>query len=303
MSKDKESGRFGGLLHGLRDKVTQGLGPGVEAVHQSLRQSYAAYNPAQSQYTLKLAVLLSQMRSLSLSHTSTADAGKKFSKSFFIFSQQPALSNNLDNLANDNLQDYKDICDRLSFFVFQSAMLEGEYAKKLESSRTVLKEIRNFEENLIPRRDKREALKKEITKIEGYKPESGSSSAKRYAQQLAQLRGELQALNEADAPYEDSMASVKRQKVHDSFLQQFEAMKEYGEKLAIMSEYGKLLLQGMDVKEGGRDKSYGEDGLDRTKLIRGLVQEELEGWTAANSEIQSRTLGAKGLRRRETDTR
>jgi hypothetical protein len=76
-----------------------------------------------------------------------------------------------------------------------------------------------------------------------------------------------------------------------------------GEKMAIVASYGRLLLEGVDVKDGGRAKAYQQEDRERTKLIRGLVQEELENWTLDNPEVKARNLGTKHLMRSKTDTR
>jgi hypothetical protein len=172
---------------------------------QALREQYVQFNPTQSPYTIKLQLLLTSLRALSNSSEGNSSAYKRFSKNFYMWGQETPGD------------DFVDISDRLAFLIYQTGQLELDYSKKSDGLRTCLKDIRTFEEELIPRRKKRESVRQQIQKIEGFQPEKGSSAAKRYSGQVAALKAQLAELEIRDEVYESSAASLKRQKLVDGF--------------------------------------------------------------------------------------
>ena len=96
---------------------------------------------------------------------------------------------------------------------------------------------------------------------------------------IESLQLELHQWETDNQATESSVEALKRQKVHEAFEVQFDAMRKMGEKLAIISGYGKVLVQGL-----------GEPGAtpydpSRAASVRELVAEDLKNWTPATARI------------------
>lgn len=212
--------------------------------------------------------------------------------------------------------DLVDITDRLGFLLFKTAELQEAHALRLEQSRQALKDIvrapslwrtstsrltgspplqRNFENELVPKRQKRHSL---AAKLEAFQkahptPDKGATSV------MAKMSADLQQLEREDATFESSLEVLKRTKLHESFSVHFAAQRELGEKLALVGGYGELLLQGMET--GGFGEKY--DGQERAAKIRAEVVETLNAWSPAKPLIPTPELklgGSSFLGRSET---
>ena len=171
------------------------------------------------------------------------------------------------------------------------SQLHAEYARKLEEARTSLKEIRNFEASLQQQRDRRAQLENQLGKLRtSTKPDSHSED------RILDIEEELRSLSGAGTPLaaaEIKVNALKREKLKQSFDIQFTAMQELGEKLSIISGYGKALLEGWNTNEATAGHSDYADG-ERTAAVRTGVENALSGWSAHKAYVPKPDLKVRG---------
>ena len=171
------------------------------------------------------------------------------------------------------------------------SQLHAEYARKLEEARTSLKEIRNFEASLQQQRDRRAQLENQLGKLRtSTKPDSHSED------RILDIEEELRSLSGAGTPLaaaEIKVNALKREKLKQSFDIQFTAMQELGEKLSIISGYGKALLEGWNTNEATAGHSDYADG-ERTAAVRTGVENALSSWSAHKAYVPKPDLKVRG---------
>lgn len=122
-----------------------------------------------------------------------------------------------------------------------------------------------------PQRDRRKALEAQISKLQSDpKPKADSH------EKITALSTELHQVTNESSTYEASLEALKRTKLKAAFATHFAAMREYGEKLAILSGYGELLLEELD--DGARKEQQTYEGNERTAWIRGAAAESLANY-------------------------
>lgn len=156
-----------------------------------------------------------------------------------------------------------DLTDRLAFLVYQSGEITKQHAERLNQSRQSLKDIRNFEDELVPRRKQRETLAAKL------------NSQKLNAIDAARIKSELEELEKDNATFESSLEALKRTKLHEAFALHFSAQREFGEKHAVIAGYGELLLRGFETDGFGADYK----GHERTARVKGELGEALQAWS------------------------
>ena len=165
--------------------------------------------------------------------------------------------------------------------------LHADYAKKLEESRTCLKEVRNYENSLKDQRDRRAQLEAQIGKLRtASKPDSHS------ADKIADLQDDLDQLAAAGTPLaaaEAKVNSLRRLKLAESYKIQFAALQELGEKSAILASYGQALVAGWNVDEKTAGRSDYTDG-ERTAAVRSGVESALAAWSPSKTYIPKPTI-------------
>ncbi|GAA5971052.1 hypothetical protein JCM8115_006131 [Rhodotorula mucilaginosa] len=252
-------GRLSSFISRAADKL-----PPVSSLPHLARQQGVKLDPRQHQETLQLQLLIKSLSGVAHDQTSLARQQQQYSKDLFLWSK------------DDRGDDVVDICDRLAYLAFKSGEVEQAAARKMEESRIVLKDIRNFENDLVPRRRNQHNI---ATRIATLQKEVAAATSKKsdrkYEDQIVKLQAELQAVAAENLTFETSFSVLKRTKLHEAFSLQFEAQKELGEKLALIAGYGKLLLQGMETDGTGPDYS----GKERTARVKAELEEALAKWT------------------------
>ncbi|BGP17418.1 hypothetical protein JCM10213_003299 [Rhodosporidiobolus nylandii] len=247
---DKKQGGLSSLFQRATDKL-----PALSSVPHQLRQQAVRINPSQLQETLQLQLTIKALAGVVQDVNSLAREEQVFSKQLYTWSKEEAA-------------DIADISDRIALFHFKQSEIEAEAAVKVEQSRALLKDIRNFENDLVPRRRNAATL---TTKLAALRKETPS---KKSDEQVAKLTSELQTLEAENATFEASFDTLKRSKLHEAFALQFAALRERGEKLAIVGGYGELLLQTME--SGGFGSEY--KGKDTTARVKAELEDALKSW-------------------------
>lgn len=95
-----------------------------------------------------------------------------------------------------------------------------------------------------------------------------------HADRLKMITNELASTTAELTHLEQTLAVLKRTKLKNAYAAQFDAMRQLGEKMAMVSGYGDLLLD--ELKEPTPGVPY--DGTDRTAWIRGAAAESLASY-------------------------
>ncbi|GAA5994280.1 hypothetical protein JCM11641_006395 [Rhodosporidiobolus odoratus] len=271
--EDRKSSGLSSLFHRATEKL-----PAVSSIPHQLRQQAVLLNPSQLQETRQFQLAIKSYAGVVQDHVALAREGQVFSKQLFLWSK------------DDKDQDVVDICDRIAFIQFKTSELEAEAVAKLEESRAKLKDIRNFENDLVPRRRNAAAISVKIAALRKEKPSTKTDD------QLSKLTSELSQLEIENATFEASFDTLKRAKLHEAFALQFAAQKELGEKLAIVSGYGELLLQGMETDGIANDYR----GQDRTARVKAELEDALNSWTASPAPKLKEPSGSGFLNRSDS---
>ncbi|KAK4698567.1 hypothetical protein P7C70_g7705, partial [Phenoliferia sp. Uapishka_3] len=249
MTEPKQS-----TLTGLFNRLGSSI-PAVGSLQSTMRQQIALHNPNQPQETLKLQLALKAASGVVTTEEANAREAKLYSKNFFLWGK-------------DEAADLSDTSDRIAFLMFKSAELQEAHAQRVAQSRVALKDIRNFENELVPKRNRRQALSNKLTTLR-------QKNDKRAATEMAQLSADLEQMEREDATFEESLSVLKRTKVHEAFSLHFAAQRELAEKLAIVAAYGDVLLQRMD--SSGIGEHY--TGREGTAAVRAEVVAALDAWS------------------------
>lgn len=187
---------------------------------------------------------------------------------------------------------------RMAYLQYVTGELHASHAKAVEQSRVLLKDVRNLETDLLPRRRHRATLAARLQALEASpKPKDRDPAT------LTALHAELEELEQDLATFEASLAAVRRAKLAESARVRYAAQRELGEKLAIVGRWGELLVDALDGVEGaGEEYRYG--GRERTAEVRAGVAEAIGGWSAERAYVPrpvlDRVASSGGLSRHDT---
>ncbi|BGP33122.1 lipid-binding protein [Rhodotorula toruloides] len=166
--------------------------------------------------------------------------------------------------------------DRAAWCVWKAGECEKEFAERIEQARVELKDIRNFENDLVPRRRAHSALTSKLAstskELSSLSPSSSPSTRQKLSDSASKLESDLATLTAENSEYEQSLALLKRETLSASLGAQFEALRELGEKLAMAGKWGEAL-----AREMGRGE---EGGMEEVAVrVKAGLEEELRGWT------------------------
>ncbi|KAK4047361.1 lipid-binding protein [Microbotryomycetes sp. JL221] len=271
-SGSKRSGLFSALKDGVKqfNATIQDSG----SLQHTIRQQVTTFQSPSDTLKISLAIksgsaVVSDFEALSRETTS-------YSKSLYLWGQESQGN------------DLKDVSDRLAWIEFETGRLFKNHAQRIDQARSALKDVRNYENDIVPKRKSRQALQTKLTSTK-----SSSDQEK--------LRIEIEQLDREIAPLDNQLEVLKRTKLNESFNLQFQAQRELGEKLAILAGYGELLLR--TLESDGFGSQYA--GQEKTARVKGQASEAVQAWSLPNSHIptpQLREGGESYLGRSDTQS-
>jgi hypothetical protein len=113
------------------------------------------------------------------------------------------------------------VTDRLAYLNFVHGSLAANYAKKLNSSRTHLKSVRDEESALTPRRNVREGVKLQISKIK-----NDGQKGTAVEQKIAELENQLRRAESEDSDTEKQFEVLKRKALRENEEVKWSAVRE-----------------------------------------------------------------------------
>jgi len=188
-------------------------------------------------------------------------------------------------------QDLKDVTDRLAYLNFVQGSLANSLAIKLDNARAPFKALRDAEAVLTPRRNIRAGLALQISRIE-------HDQAKGMEKRLSDLREQLRRHEAEDESREKQIEILKRRAVKDSEQQKWDAIREYAEKLVLVSQSATPIISALPLFPPSEVEPY--RGAQTTAAARASLQRALDNYKTGRIVLES--TGAD-LTREDSDTR
>lgn len=178
----------------------------------------------------------------------------------------------------DNEDDVSDITDKLGVLIFEIGELEDQFIDRYDQYRITLKSIRDIEGSVQPSRDRKHKITDQIAYLKYKDPQSPK---------ITILEQELVRAEAESLVAEAQLSNITREKLKAAFSYQFDSIREMTEKVALISGYGKALLELLDdspVTPGETRPSY--DGYEASKQIIIDAENALASWTFENAAVK-----------------
>ncbi|KAF8761603.1 Eisosome component PIL1 [Rhizoctonia solani] len=217
----------------------------IDNITHTLKQLHTQYSPQVRPDARQLQLLITSQKGLSLDYEAVSRESKGHSKELYLWGQ-------------DQVDDVKDVSDRIAYLNFAHGSLAADLAKSLDSSRASYKSLRDAETTLHPRRVARAGMRAEIDKIRqagatGKAPSNG-------AERIAELEAQLSKAEQDDAPKS-----------------KWAAFREYAAKLELLSDAAEALLD--ELPDHEPTGAYA--GAQNTARIRSQLQNTLDSYQPA----------------------
>ncbi|PVG00768.1 hypothetical protein CPB86DRAFT_754314 [Serendipita vermifera] len=234
---------------------------GLESIQHHLRSLQVQYSSGVSQENRQLQLLITATKGVALDYDAVGRDAKAQSKELFLWGQTQG-------------PDIKDVSDRLAYLNFVHGALSYTLATDLDKSRTSWKNVRDAEAALAPRRAARQNLTNQMNKLRTEGGRTGGVDTK-----LQELEAQLKKADSDDAPLEKELELLKRTAIRESETLKWKALKEYGQKLALLATASEQLLR---VLPSSPPEQY--TGNQQTAAVRAALQNALDSGYAPKSE-------------------
>lgn len=252
--------------------------PGTSATDQPSANQSAAQGGHRS---VTLEALQHQIRSIGQQYTTTTPVQR-------IITSEKGVAIDCDALARDakaqskelytwgqtQPEDLKDVSDRLAYLNFVQGSLASSVAIKLNNARAPFKALRDAEAALVPKRNFRAGLRTQISRIE-HNQEKGME------RKLPELRQTLAKAELVDEPLEKELEILKRKALRESEAQKWDAIREFGEKLVLLSQASKPIIAALPPITPSPSSPY--TGAQETGAARAALQHALDNYTPGST--------------------
>ncbi|KAF9056230.1 Eisosome component PIL1-domain-containing protein [Panaeolus papilionaceus] len=229
---------------------------------RSLQQQYGTTTPVQKIITIQKGVAI-DLDSLSRD-------SKAHSKELYTWGQSEA-------------EDLKDVTDRLAYLNFVQGSLATSLATKLDGARVPFKALRDAEIAIQPRRNIRASLQNQISRIE-------HDQQKGYEKKLGDLRDQLRKAELDDQHQERDIEILKRKAVRESEQLKWDAIREYGEKLVLLSQAATPIIAVLPPIPPTPNSPYA--GGQTTGAVRASLQRALDNYKTGHINLPPHLAGA-----------
>ncbi|KAG2159930.1 Eisosome component PIL1-domain-containing protein [Suillus bovinus] len=231
--------------------------------------------------SVALEALQHQFRSIGQQYTSTTPVQR-------IITSEKGVAIDCDALARDakvqskelytwgqtQAEDLRDVTDRLAYLNFVQGSLASSVAMKLDGARAPFKALRDAEAVLTPKRNFRAGLRNQISRIE-HNQEKGME------RKLSELKQTLSKAEHVDEPLEKELEILKRKAVRESESQKWDAIREFGEKLVLLSQASKPIIAALPPIPPSPSNPY--TGAQGTGAARAALQQALDNYTPGST--------------------
>ncbi|EJD55429.1 hypothetical protein AURDEDRAFT_179184 [Auricularia subglabra TFB-10046 SS5] len=238
----------------------------IESLQHSLRSLQVQYSHQVTEEVKQLQLMITAQKGVALDHQSVARDTKALSKEIFNWGQKEK-------------EDIKDVTDRLAWINFVHGGLSTTLGQALEGARAPLKAVRDAEANLFPRRNARKGVYMQIQQV---KSESKSSQAER---KVAELTAQLRKMESEDEAAERELDILKRNAVREMEGKKWAALREYSEKVLLLSQASELLLAELPSVPPSQHMPY--TGTLKTASVRASLQRALDNYKTGHINLPS----------------
>ncbi|KAH0590664.1 Sphingolipid long chain base-responsive protein LSP1 [Termitomyces sp. J132] len=235
------------------------------AISNQLRvfgQQYASTSPVQKIITIE--------KSVAIDFESIARDAKSQSKELYTWGQaEPA--------------DLMDVTDRLAYINFVQGSLASSLASKLDAARAPFKALRDAETAIAPRRNLRAGLQSQIARVE-------HDQQRGYEKKIAELKEQIHKAELDDQPQEKEIELLKRKAVRESEKLKWEAFREYGEKLVLLSQASAPIVGALPILPPTPQQPY--TGAQATGAARASLQRALDNYKTGHINLTAQLSGA-----------
>jgi len=227
----------------------------IQHQFRSLQQQYTTTTPIQRIITIE--------KGVAIDFDSVSRDSKAQSKELYTWGQSEP-------------EDLKDVTDRLAYLTFVNGSLAGSLSAKLDRSRSPLKALRDLESSIAPRRNIRTGLRLQINRIE-HEQQKGAEK------KLADLRDQLKKAEADDQPAEREIEIMKRKAVRESEQHKWDALREYGEKLVLLSQAATPIIAALPAIPPSPTMPY--TGGKSTGAVRASLQRALDNYKTGHINL------------------
>ncbi|KAG7450466.1 uncharacterized protein BT62DRAFT_1001285 [Guyanagaster necrorhizus] len=230
----------------------------LEAIQYQLRslgQQYGSTSPVQKIITIE--------KGVAIDFDSVSRDSKAQSKELYTWGQS-------------ELDDLKDVTDRLAYLNFVHGSLASSLAVKLDTARTPLKQLRDAEVALTPRRNIRAGLQTQLARLEHDNP-------KGMEKKINELKDQIKKAESDDQPQEREVELLKRKGIRESEQAKWDAIREYGEKLILLSQAASPVIAVLPTLPPTQSSPY--SGAQATGAARASLQRALDNYKTGHINL------------------
>lgn len=222
---------------------------------RAFQQQYSTTSPAQK--------IITAEKGVAIDFDSVSRNSKAQSKELYTWGQSEA-------------DDLKDVTDRLAYLNFVQGSLATSLSTKLDSARAPFKALRDAETQLQPRRNIRAGLQLQIARLEHEHQKAGDK-------RIADLREQLRKAESEDQQLEREVELLKRKAVRESEQIKWDAIREYGEKLVLLSQAAPLIIAALPAVPPTPTNPYA--GAQTTGGVRASLQRALDNYKTGHINL------------------
>ncbi|KAJ3568073.1 hypothetical protein NP233_g5957 [Leucocoprinus birnbaumii] len=230
-----------------------------------------------------LETLSYQIRSLGQQYSSTTPVQRIITSEKGVALDFDSVSRNLKAQSKElytwgqsETEDLKDVTDRLAYLNFVQGSLAGTLGTKLDAARSPFKALRDAETAITPRRNIRVGLHNQIGRLEHEQAKGGDKK-------IAEIRDQLRKAEQDDAEQEREIEILKRKAVRESERLKWEAIREYGEKLVLLSQAATPIIAALPSIPPTLESPY--TGAQATGAARASLQRALDDYKTGHINL------------------
>ncbi|KAG5654076.1 hypothetical protein H0H81_007490 [Sphagnurus paluster] len=225
-------------------------------------QQYASTTPVQKIITIE--------KSVSIDFETLSRNAKSQSKEIYTWGQSEP-------------EDLRDVTDRLAYLNFVQGSLSSSLAAKLDAARAPFKALRDAETAITPRRNLRLGLQNQLARIEHDHPKGAEKK-------IGELKDQIRKAELDDESQEKEIELLKRKAVRESEQLKWDAFREYGEKLVLLSQASAPIIAALPTIPPSPDHPY--TGLQATGAARASLQRALDNYKTGHINLPPQPTGA-----------
>ncbi|KZT30444.1 hypothetical protein NEOLEDRAFT_1082390 [Neolentinus lepideus HHB14362 ss-1] len=260
----------------------QGAGRTAHRSHalEAFQHQLRAFGQQYSSSTTPVQKIITSEKGVALDFDRLAQDSKGQSKELYMWGQNEG-------------QDIKDVTDRIAHLNYLHGCLAETLATKLDAARAPAKALRDAENSLAPRRGIRSSLENQIGRIENDQP-------KGMEKRLAELKQQLAKAQQDDEGLEKQVEILKRKALRESESLKWAALREYGEKLSLLTQASEGILSHLPSVPPSTPAPY--TGLQATGEIRATLQYALDNYRPGQIDLYTYNTNPSNLRKSDTRT-